>query len=162
MGLGMVGLLLAGVMFPLWPPFMRQGVWYLSIGLLGLVGAFFVLAIIRLILWGFSKVIGKPFWLFPNLFADVGFVSVRSCVYSASVFDTDKVSRIPTGGLVYSSLGVGCSAAPKEVAQGTPHRAKTATTTATEKQRTRRRHRGAGVAIGRAGEQARCCSTGRV
>lgn len=75
MGFGMVAVLLAGVMFPLWPPFMRQGVWYLSIGLLGLVGAFFVLAIIRLILWAFSKVFGKPFWLFPNLFADVGVVS---------------------------------------------------------------------------------------
>lgn len=74
MGLGMVALLLAGVMFPLWPPMMRLGVWYLSIGLLGLIGAFFILAIIRLILWAGSAIIGKGFWLFPNLFADVGFV----------------------------------------------------------------------------------------
>lgn len=77
MGLGMVALLLAGVMFPLWPPIMRQGVWYLSIGLLGLVGAFFVLAIIRLILWGLTTLVGKGWWLFPNLFADVGFVSTQ-------------------------------------------------------------------------------------
>lgn len=70
----MVVILLAGVMFPLWPLWMRQGVWYISVGLLGLIAAFFVLAIIRLILWACSSVVGKGFWLFPNLFADVGFV----------------------------------------------------------------------------------------
>lgn len=75
MSLGMLVLLLAGVMFPLWPPFMRLGVWYLSMGFLGLVGAFFGLAILRLIMWGVTTLVGKGWWLFPNLFADVGFVS---------------------------------------------------------------------------------------
>ncbi|UZJ56123.1 hypothetical protein CBS101457_005443 [Exobasidium rhododendri] len=74
-GFGMILLMLAGVMFPLWPSSMRVGVWYLSIGLLGLIGAFFGLAIIRLILWCVTIFTVKPgIWIFPNLFEDVGFV----------------------------------------------------------------------------------------
>lgn len=46
-GIGLVAVVLAGVMFPLWPPFMRLGTWYLSIGVLGLIGLFFALAIFR-------------------------------------------------------------------------------------------------------------------
>lgn len=75
-GFGMILLMLAGVMFPLWPTSMRIGVWYLSIGMLGLIGAFFGLAIVRLILWCITVVTVKPgIWIFPNLFEDVGFVS---------------------------------------------------------------------------------------
>ena len=74
-GFGMILLMLAGVMFPLWPTKMRVGVWYLSIGMLGLIGAFFGMAIIRLILWAITSVTVKPgIWIFPNLFEDVGFV----------------------------------------------------------------------------------------
>ncbi|GAA5916734.1 hypothetical protein JCM6882_005792 [Rhodosporidiobolus microsporus] len=72
---GMVAVVLAGVMFPLWPVKMRIGVWYLSMGVLGLIAAFFGLAIVRLVLWVVTKVAVSPgIWLFPNLFADVGFV----------------------------------------------------------------------------------------
>ncbi|GAA5928882.1 Sec63 complex subunit SEC62 [Sporobolomyces koalae] len=71
----MVVVVLAGVMFPLWPIKMRIGVWYLSVGVLGLIAAFFGLAIIRLIGWVATKLLFSPgIWLFPNLFADVGFV----------------------------------------------------------------------------------------
>lgn len=74
-GLGMVAVMLAGVMFPLWPPTMRLGVWYLSIGALGLIGLFFAIAIVRLIFWLITLVVAKPgIWIFPNLFEDVGFV----------------------------------------------------------------------------------------
>ncbi|KAI8060940.1 translocation protein Sec62-domain-containing protein [Gongronella butleri] len=73
------GLLLAGVLtavlFPLWPNFLRLGVWYLSMGVLGLLGVFFGIAIIRLILYVLSIVVmPRGFWLFPNLFADCGVV----------------------------------------------------------------------------------------
>jgi translocation protein SEC62 len=62
------------VMFPLWPLFMRQGVWYLSMGMLGLLGLFFAMAIVRLILFCLTVFTVPPgFWLFPNLFEDVGF-----------------------------------------------------------------------------------------
>jgi translocation protein SEC62 len=70
--IGLVAVVLAGVMFPLWPDFLRTGVLYLSYGALGLLGVIFVLAIIRLILYVILTVVGKPGWLFPNLFADVG------------------------------------------------------------------------------------------
>jgi translocation protein SEC62 len=72
----MVALMLAAVMFPLWPPVMRLGVWYLSIAMLGLLGAFFGLAIIRLIFYIITVVVASPgIWIFPQLFADVGVVS---------------------------------------------------------------------------------------
>ena len=62
------------VLFPLWPLFMRQGVWYLSMGMLGLVGLFFVMAIFRAILYLITMFTHAPgLWLFPNLFEDVGF-----------------------------------------------------------------------------------------
>ncbi|KAF9458966.1 translocation protein Sec62-domain-containing protein [Collybia nuda] len=74
-GILMVAIMLAGVMFPLWPPIMRLGVWYLSIGMLGLIGLFFVIAILRLIFYVITIVVASPgIWIFPKLFADVGFV----------------------------------------------------------------------------------------
>lgn len=75
-GAVMVFVLLAGVMFPLWPPMFRQGVSYLSMAVLGLIGLFFVIAILRLIFWIITIVVAPPgIWIFPQLFADVGFVS---------------------------------------------------------------------------------------
>jgi len=71
----MVGLMLGGVMFPLWPPIMRLGVYYLSMGMLGLIGLFFAIAIVRLIFYIITIVVASPgIWIFPKLFADVGFV----------------------------------------------------------------------------------------
>ncbi|GAA6061285.1 hypothetical protein JCM10212_004691 [Sporobolomyces blumeae] len=71
----MVVVVLAGVMFPLWPVKMRIGVWYLSVAVLALIALFFGLAIVRLFLWLATKLLVSPgIWLFPNLFADVGFV----------------------------------------------------------------------------------------
>lgn len=63
------------VLFPLWPVKVRVGVWYLSMSVLGLMAAFFGVAIIRLILFMITFVVAKPgLWIFPNLFEDVGFV----------------------------------------------------------------------------------------
>ncbi|CAN6647423.1 hypothetical protein TRVA0_022S01310 [Trichomonascus vanleenenianus] len=63
------------VLFPLWPVKIRVGVWYLSMGLVGLLAAFFGIALVRLIVFCITYVVLKPgFWLFPNLFEDVGFV----------------------------------------------------------------------------------------
>ena len=72
-GLALV-IVMAVVLFPLWPLFMRQGVWYLSVGAMGLLGLFFAMAIFRLILFGVTLFAVPPgLWLFPNLFEDVGF-----------------------------------------------------------------------------------------
>ena len=73
-GVAMVAIMLAGVMFPLWPPIMRLGVWYISIGVLGLIGLFFAIAIVRLIFYIITVIVASPgIWIFPKLFADVGF-----------------------------------------------------------------------------------------
>ncbi|ODQ78905.1 hypothetical protein BABINDRAFT_162569 [Babjeviella inositovora NRRL Y-12698] len=62
------------LLFPLWPRFMRKGVWYLSMIAMGLIALLFVVAIIRLVMYLISlAVCPKGFWLFPNLFEDVGF-----------------------------------------------------------------------------------------
>ncbi|RKF58337.1 Translocation protein SEC62 [Erysiphe neolycopersici] len=62
------------VMFPLWPIKLRLGVWYLSMGMLVLIGLFFAMAIFRLILFIVTMFAVPPgLWLYPNLFEDVGF-----------------------------------------------------------------------------------------
>ncbi|KAJ5215423.1 translocation protein Sec62 [Penicillium cinerascens] len=64
----------AVVLFPLWPIMLRQGVWYLSVGMMGLLGLFFAMSIFRLILFCITVFAVPPgLWLFPNLFEDVGF-----------------------------------------------------------------------------------------
>ena len=76
-GVAMVAIMLAGVMFPLWPSTLRLGVWYLSILVLALIGVFFGVAIVRLIFYIITLVVTPPgIWIFPQLFADVGFVSI--------------------------------------------------------------------------------------
>jgi translocation protein SEC62 len=71
---GALLVVIAVVLFPLWPLFMRQGVWYLSMGMLGLIGLFFAMAIVRLIIFIITMFAAPPgFWLYPNLFEDVGF-----------------------------------------------------------------------------------------
>ncbi|KAF3918680.1 hypothetical protein AA313_de0206477 [Arthrobotrys entomopaga] len=73
-GIGVLVLLLGIVMFPLWPAVLRLGVWYLSMGMLGLLGLFFLMAIFRLILFIITMFVVPPgLWLYPNLFEDVGF-----------------------------------------------------------------------------------------
>ncbi|GJJ15036.1 hypothetical protein Clacol_009310 [Clathrus columnatus] len=74
-GVGMVVVILAAVMFPLWPPSLRLGAWYLSMAALGFLGLFFVIAIVRLIFYIITVLVASPgIWIFPKLFADVGFV----------------------------------------------------------------------------------------
>lgn len=63
------------VLYPLWPLKMRQGVYYLSWGFLWLLGAFFAMAIFRVILFCITYFVASPgLWLFPNLWEDVSFV----------------------------------------------------------------------------------------
>ncbi|KZO95401.1 translocation protein [Calocera viscosa TUFC12733] len=72
--LGMVAVIFAGVLYPLWPLSMRIGAYYLSMGLLGLLGLFFAMTIVRLILYVVTWLVLSPgLWIFPQLFADVGF-----------------------------------------------------------------------------------------
>ncbi|KAJ3783192.1 translocation protein [Lentinula aff. detonsa] len=68
-GILMVAIMLAGVMFPLWPPSM--------LCMLGLIGLFFAIAIVRLIFYIIMVIVASPgVWIFPQLFADVGNVDL--------------------------------------------------------------------------------------
>ncbi|PLN81002.1 translocation protein Sec62-domain-containing protein [Aspergillus taichungensis] len=74
MAAAVVAGIFAVVLFPLWPIMLRQGVWYLSVGMMGLLGLFFAMSIFRLILFCLTVFTVPPgLWLFPNLFEDVGF-----------------------------------------------------------------------------------------
>lgn len=65
----------AVVLYPLWPLRMRQGVYYLSWGFLGLLGLFFLMAIFRVILFCLTYFVVPPgLWLYPNLWEDVSFM----------------------------------------------------------------------------------------
>jgi len=71
----LVTVILAGVMFPLWPVTLRIGVWYLSMAGFGVIGLFIALSIFRLIFYIITVVVASPgIWIFPKLFADVGFI----------------------------------------------------------------------------------------
>ncbi|KAJ1344115.1 hypothetical protein BSLG_001255 [Batrachochytrium salamandrivorans] len=72
---GVLMLTFAGVMFPLWPESLRQGVYYLSLGLMGLIGALMGIAVLRLIIWVVLLLGSWTRWLaFPNLWADVSII----------------------------------------------------------------------------------------
>lgn len=73
-GGGLIAIVLAGVMFPLWPVQLRTGVWYLSVSLLGLLGVFFAMVFVRFLIYIATVLIyrGQGLWIFPNLFEDVG------------------------------------------------------------------------------------------
>lgn len=71
--LGAVGI----CMYPLWPPLLRKGVYYLSITAAGFLVFILALTVVRLIIftivWAITA--GKlHFWIFPNLTEDVGFL----------------------------------------------------------------------------------------
>lgn len=87
----LVAVILAGVLFPLWPNFLKLGVWYLSVAVLCLVGVFFGVAIVRLVLYIISyPFLPRGFWLFPNLFEDVGIIESFIPLYG---FDEDKKDK---------------------------------------------------------------------
>uniref|UniRef100_U5EZQ0 Translocation protein SEC62 n=1 Tax=Corethrella appendiculata TaxID=1370023 RepID=U5EZQ0_9DIPT len=64
-------------LFPLWPPLLRKGVYYLSLAAAGFLVAILGLAVIRFIVFCIVWIVtgGKHhFWIFPNLTEDVGFI----------------------------------------------------------------------------------------
>lgn len=81
---GVIAGILALVCYPLWPVSMRRGSYYLSLGALGLLGLFFVLAIVRLVIYlstlPFTRSQGG-FWIFPNLFEDCGVIESFQPLY---------------------------------------------------------------------------------
>lgn len=72
--LGSIGICL----FPLWPPSVRKGVYYLSVAAAGVLVFILALAIFRVIVFCiiWTLTLGRHhFWLLPNLVEDVGFLA---------------------------------------------------------------------------------------
>jgi len=96
-GVAMVAIMLAGVMFPLWPSSLRLGVWYLSILVLALIGVFFGIAIVRLVFYIVTVLVRPPgIWIFPQLFADVGFVDSFIPLYEWDNAKKKKGKKVKT------------------------------------------------------------------
>ncbi|XGW11111.1 hypothetical protein V3C99_012537 [Haemonchus contortus] len=75
-GLCMVLGTIVGCLFPLWPIWLRQGVYYLSLAGISLFGAIVVVAILRTILFGIiwlGSMGQHKLWILPNLTEDCGF-----------------------------------------------------------------------------------------
>lgn len=82
--IGIIVGVLAFVCYPLWPPYMKRGTYYLSIAALALIGIFFGIAIVRLIVYLLSLAAVSEkggFWLFPNLFEDCGVIESFKPLY---------------------------------------------------------------------------------
>nr|CAG4644280.1 EOG090X0D00 [Lepidurus arcticus] len=65
-------------LFPLWPPTLRKGVYYLSVAAAGFLLFILALAVIRLVVFAILWIVtgGKHhLWLFPNLTEDVSFLA---------------------------------------------------------------------------------------
>nr|CAG4652145.1 EOG090X0D00 [Triops cancriformis] len=65
-------------LFPLWPPTLRKGVYYLSVAAAGFLLFILALAVVRLIVFATLWIVtaGKHhLWLFPNLTEDVSFLA---------------------------------------------------------------------------------------
>lgn len=67
---------IAVCLFPLWPPEVRKGVYYLSVAAAGFLGVILGLAVVRFIVFCiiWTVTMGRHhLWLLPNLTEDVGF-----------------------------------------------------------------------------------------
>ncbi|KAF7280751.1 translocation protein 1 [Rhynchophorus ferrugineus] len=94
--LGAIGVCL----FPLWPPSVRLGVYYLSVAAACFLVSIIVMAVIRLILFCLIWIItlGRHhLWILPNLTEDVGFFAsfwpLYKYEYKGPVTDTDKKKK---------------------------------------------------------------------
>ncbi|KOS18343.1 Translocation protein SEC62 [Escovopsis weberi] len=115
------------VLYPLWPVKLRQGVYYLSWGLLGLLGLFFAMAIFRVILFCITYFVVPPgLWLYPNLWEDVSFMDSFRPVWAWH--ETEKPKKKKKAKAVSSSTNATMAAATGQLAPTT------ATTTGTDTQ----------------------------
>lgn len=77
-------------LFPLWPPIIRKGVYYLSIAAAGFLVFILGLAALRFIVFCIVWVLTGSkhhLWIFPNLTEDVGFFASFWPLYTVSVVD---------------------------------------------------------------------------
>ncbi|XP_036321838.1 translocation protein SEC62 isoform X3 [Rhagoletis pomonella] len=83
-------------LFPLWPPLLRKGVYYLSVAAAGFLVVILALTVIRLIIFTivWALTYGKVhFWLLPNLTEDVGFFASFWPLYETKYVTEDEKSK---------------------------------------------------------------------
>lgn len=83
-------------LFPLWPPLLRKGVYYLSIAAAGFLVFILALTVIRLIVFVIVWILsgGKLyFWIFPNLTEDVGFLASFWPLYESEYHSESDASK---------------------------------------------------------------------
>ncbi|KAK5998460.1 Translocation protein SEC62 [Cladobotryum mycophilum] len=115
------------VLYPLWPLVLRQGVYYLSWGMLGLLGLFFAMAIFRVILFCVTYFLVAPgLWLYPNLWEDVSFMDSFRPVWAWH--QTEKPKKKKKAKAVAAGANATMAAATGQIAPTT------ATTTGTDTQ----------------------------
>ncbi|EYC24856.1 hypothetical protein Y032_0013g2140 [Ancylostoma ceylanicum] len=86
---------IVGCLFPLWPIWLRQGVYYLSLAGIGVFGVIVVVAILRTILFGviWIATMGQhKLWILPNLTEDCGFFESFQPWYTYEYCPRDKSS----------------------------------------------------------------------
>ncbi|OGM45460.1 translocation protein Sec62 [Aspergillus bombycis] len=120
MAAAVVAGIFAVVLFPLWPMVMRQGVWYLSVGMMGLLGLFFAMSIFRLILFCVTVFAVPPgLWLFPNLFEDVGFIDSFKPLWGWQEGKKKKKSKKSSGDASKSPVSQSAESAPSATTTAT-------------------------------------------
>jgi len=83
-------------LFPLWPPIVRKGVYYLSVGAAGFLIFILGLAVLRVVVFCLLWLItlGRHhLWLFPNLTEDVGFFASFWPLYKYEYKDKNGSSK---------------------------------------------------------------------
>ncbi|XP_050318742.1 translocation protein SEC62 isoform X2 [Bactrocera neohumeralis] len=83
-------------LFPLWPPLLRKGVYYLSVAAAGFLVLILTLTVIRLIVFTLVWLVtyGKlHFWLLPNLTEDVGFFASFWPLYESNYVAEEEKSK---------------------------------------------------------------------
>lgn len=106
----------AVVVYPLWPYRLRIAAYYLSLAALGFICFLLVLGVVRLILFVITHFAVPPgIWLFPNLFADVGFFDSFKPLYSWHGQKTlpkklKRKKRVPTNSMAQLQEKLGLSA----------------------------------------------------
>jgi len=83
-------------LFPLWPPSLRKGVYYLSIAAAGFLVFILGLVVLRFIVFCVIWLLTRSkhhFWLFPNLTEDVGFFASFWPIYKHDYITDGSVSK---------------------------------------------------------------------
>lgn len=84
-----IGLILAMVLFPIWPFSVKYGIWWVSLALLVLMVGIIV---IRLAIYVFFSIFNYHIWLFPDLFYATGILESFIPVFQINKGDSSWFS----------------------------------------------------------------------